>query len=113
EESADKAVEGAEWKVDPDSIPIPAALKATWMAVEIGNYKGVAGTLKKSPPSSKAEVKEAATKLMEVVQKEIDDQMAKIKEAQDGSNPYRAFELLTELTEHYNGFELPKETTTL
>ena len=110
-ETADKAVEGAAWKIDPETIP--DALKSTWLAVEIGNYKGIAGSLKKSTSSSKKDVKESAAKLMEVVQKEIDDLMAKIKEAQDGSNSYRAFELLTELTEQFNGFELPKEAVTL
>jgi peroxiredoxin len=111
EEAADKAVEGAAWKMEPDSIP--AALKATWQAVEIGNYKGLAGSLKKSTSSSKADVKEAAGKMMEVIQKEIDDEMAKIKEAQDASNPYHAFELLTEMSEHFNGFDLPKELATI
>ena len=111
EVTADKAVEGAEWKVDPESIP--DALKAAWWAVETGNYKGIAATLKKSNSSSKKDVKEAAAKLMEVAQKEIDDLMTKVTEAHDGANPYKAFELLTELSEQFNGFELPKETVTL
>jgi thiol-disulfide isomerase/thioredoxin len=113
EETAEKAAEGAAWKVDPDSVPIPASLKPVWLSVEIGNYKGIGATLKKSASSSKSDVKEAATKLMEVVQKEIDELMAQVKEAHEGSNNYRAFELLTELTEHFNGFELPKESVTL
>jgi peroxiredoxin len=110
EESADKAVEGAEWKIDPSTVPDP--LKAAWWAVEIGNYKGLAATLKKSSSSSKADVKEAAAKLMEAIQKEMDDLMAKVKEAQE-ANPYRAFELVTELSDRFNGFEIPKEATTL
>ena len=109
--TADKTVEGAAWKVDPESIP--DALKAAWWAVETGSYKGIGATLKKSNSSSKKDVKEAAAKLMEVVQKDIDDLMVKVKEAQDGSNSYRAFELLTELTEQFIGFELPKEAATL
>lgn len=111
EEIGAKAAEGAEWKIDPTTIP--EALKATWTAVEIGNYKGIAGTLKKSVTSSKAEVKDAAAKLMEVVQKEIDDMMAKITEAQEASNPYRAFELAGELSDRFTGFDLPKEAATL
>ena len=111
EELADKAVEGATWKIDPSTIP--DSLKPVWMAVEVGNYKGIASTLKKSASSSKADVKDATAKLMELVQKDIDELSAKIKEAQDGSNPYRAFELLTELNDHFNGFELPKDVATL
>jgi thiol-disulfide isomerase/thioredoxin len=111
EDIADKASEGAEWKIDPSQIP--DALKSTWMAVEIGNYKGIAANLKKSTTSSKADVKEAAAKLMELVQKEIDDLMAKIKEAQDAENPYRAFELTNEVSDRFTGFELPKDVATL
>ena len=106
--AADAAGTGAEWKVDPESIP--AALKNTWLAVEMGNYKGQASSLKKSTSSSKPELKEAATKMMEVVQKEIDDQVARIKESQENSNSFASYELLADLNERYNGFELPKET---
>ena len=111
EDVAEKALEGAKWKVEPNTIP--DSLKPMWLAVEIGNYKGIAANLKKSTSSPKPDIKDASTKLMEIVQKEIDDQMAKIKEAQEATNPYRAFELLNELTEHFNGFELPKDVATL
>lgn len=111
EEVAEKALEGAEWKIDPTNIP--DSLKATWNAVEIGNYKGIAANLKKATTSSKSEVKDAGTRLMEIVQKEIDDQMAKIKEAQDADNLYRAFELVNEFSDRFTGFELPKDVATL
>src|SRR5882757_9860652 len=55
-EIAEKAVEGAAWKVEPSTIP--DALKATWTAVEIGNYKGLAASIKKYSASSKGDVKE-------------------------------------------------------
>ncbi len=110
-EIADQAAEGAEWKVDPRTIP--DALKPAWNGIEIGNYKAVAGTLKKSAGSSKADVKEAAAKLMEVVQAEIDGQIAKVKEAQDADNPYKAFELYSALSDQFSGFELPKEIAAL
>lgn len=108
---AEKASDGAEWKVDPRTIP--DSLKAAWNGVEIGNYKAVSGTLKKSASSSKADVKEAAAKLMEIVQAEIDNQLAKIKEAQEASNPYKAFELYTAFSEQFMGFELPKDVQAL
>lgn len=108
---AEQAAEGAEWKVDPRTIP--DSLKPVWNGVEVGNYKAVAGTLKKSAGSSKADVKEAAAKLMEVVQTEIDGQIAKIKEAQDAGNPYKAFELYSQLADQFAGFELPKDIAAL
>lgn len=110
-EIAELAEEGAAWKIDPSEIPDP--LKQAWFAVEIGNYKGLASTLKKSTSSSKADVKDAATKLMDSVKQEIDAQMTKINEAHEGSNSFKTHELLSELFDRFNGFELPKETATL
>lgn len=111
EDAAEKAVEGAAWKVEPTLIP--DSMKASWTAVELGNYKGLAPALKKSSSSSKADVKEAAAKLMEVVQKEMDDLFAKTKEAQEAGNTFRAHELVTDLSERFNGFELPKDVATI
>jgi hypothetical protein len=110
EELAEKAVEGAAWKVEPSTIP--DAVKATWTAVEIGNYKGLAASLKKFSASSKGDVKEAAGKLMEVIQKEIDEQLAKVKEAQEAENTFHAYELIEDVTTRFNGFELPKDVAT-
>ncbi|HEY4263652.1 MAG TPA: redoxin domain-containing protein, partial [Schlesneria sp.] len=110
DEIAELAAEGAAWKVEPSTIP--DALKATWIAVEIGNYKGLAASLKKFSTSSKGDVKEAAGKLMEVIQKEIDDQLAKVKEAQEGENTFHAYELIEDVTTRFNGFELPKDVAT-
>lgn len=111
EEAADKAAEGATWKIPPDTIP--ESLKPVWMAVEIGNYKGIGPALKKSAGSGNPGVKAAAEKLTQIVQQEIDDQMARIKEAQDASNTYKAFELVTEMSDRFLGFELPKDAATL
>lgn len=111
EEVAEKAAEGAQWKIDPANVPEP--LKLTWNSVEIGNYKNIASTLKKSTSSSKQDVRDAAEKLMEIVQKEIDDQMAMVKEAQEASNPYKAYEVLNEMSDRFAGFELPKDAVNL
>jgi peroxiredoxin len=111
DEIAEKAVEGAKWKVEPTEVP--DSLKSTWTAFEIGNYKGMAASLKKSQASSKAEVKEAAAKLMAAIQQEIDDQWALVKETQEGGNTFRAYELLTEHTDRFAGFELSKDVAAL
>ncbi|MBS0204921.1 MAG: redoxin domain-containing protein [Planctomycetes bacterium] len=111
EDAADNAVEGAEWKIDPAGIP--ESLKSAWHAIEFGNYKGLAVTLNKSAKSSKSDVKEAAAKLMEVVQKEIETLAAEVKETQDNMQNYRAYELYSELTERFSGFELPKDVVAM
>ena len=111
DEAAKKAGEGAEWKMSPIGIPEP--MKATWMAVEIGNYKGLSPTLKKSMSSSKGDVKDVGTKLMAIVQQEITDQMTALKEVQEAGNPYRAYEIVNGMSDHFASFELPKEVATL
>lgn len=111
EDAADKAVEGAEWKIDPSGIP--DSLKSTWIAIEIGNYKGLSATLNKSAKSSKADVKEATATLMEAVQKEIEAMANQVKEAQEAMQTYKAYELVSELSDRFNGFELPKDVVAL
>jgi thiol-disulfide isomerase/thioredoxin len=109
--TAEKALEGAQWKVPPTDIP--EALKPTWIAIETGNYKAVAAPLKKAQNASKAETKEAARKLMEIVQQEIDDQISAIKQAQESGNNWTAFQLCNQFSGRFTGFELPKDVATL
>ena len=111
EDIADKAVEGAAWKLDPTEVP--DTLKPTWAAIEIGNYKGMAASLKKFLTSSKPEIKDAATKLMEAVQQEVDAQIAAVKEAQEVGNMFKAYELLTELSDRFSGFEPAKDVAAM
>lgn len=111
EETATKALTNAKWKLDPNDVP--DSLKATWIAVETGNYKGLAVSLKKSQVSGKPEAKEAAKKLMEIVQQELDDQVAAIKEAQEAGNTWTAYQLCNQLPVRFAGFDVPKEIATL
>lgn len=109
--TAEKALEGAQWKVPPTEIP--DSLKPTWIAIETGNYKGVAAPLKKAQNASKSETKEAARKLMEIVQQQMDDQVSAIKQAQESGNNWTAFELCNQFAARFTGFELPKDMATL
>lgn len=111
EETANKALVDAKWKLDPNDVP--DSLKATWIAIETGNYKGLAVSLKKNQTTGKGEAKEAAKKLMEIVQQELDDQVAAIKEAQEKGNTWAAYQLCNQLPVRFAGFEVPKEVATL
>ena len=111
EETANKALVDAKWKLDPNDVP--DSLKATWIAIETGNYKGLAASLKKNQTAGKAEAKEAAKKLMEIVQQDLDDQVAAIKEAQESGNTWKAYQLCNQLPVRFAGFEVPKEVATL
>lgn len=109
--TAEEALQGARWKVPPTEVP--DSLKPTWVAIETGNYKGVAAPLKKAQGASKPETKEAASKLMEIVQQEMDDQVAAIKQAQDSGNNWTAFQLCNQFSARFIGFELPREIAAL
>ncbi|MEK6258456.1 MAG: TlpA disulfide reductase family protein [Planctomycetota bacterium] len=111
EETANKALVDAKWKLDPNDVP--DSLKPTWIAIETGNYKGLAVSLKKSQVSGKPEAKEAAKKLMEIVQQELDDQVSAIKEAQASGNTWTAYQLCNQLSVRFAGFDLPKDIATL
>lgn len=111
EETATSALVNAKWKLDPTEIP--DNLKPTWIAVETGNFKGLATSLKKSQVSGKPESKEAAKKLMEIVQQELDDHVASITQAQEAGNTWTAYQLSNQLPIRFAGFELPKEMATL
>jgi len=111
EEAAKKALEGAEWKMSPRGLP--ESMRATWLAVEIGNYKGLAAPLKKAMASPKTDIKETGKSLMDIVQKEMNEYLTTIKEAQEAGNSFKAYEAVTELSDHFMGFELPKEIATL
>ena len=111
EETANKALVNAKWKLDPADVP--DSLKSTWIAIETGNYKGLAVQLKKSQLSGKPEAKEAAKKLMDIVQQELDDQMTAIKEAHESGNTWTAYQLCNQLPVRFAGFDLPKDVATL
>ena len=111
EETANKALVDAKWKLDPADVP--DSLKPTWIAIETGNYKGLATTLKKAQAAGKPEAKEAAKKLMEIVQQELDDQVAAIKKAQSAGNTWTVYQLCNQLSVQFAGFDLPKDVATL
>lgn len=109
--TVDKALEEAQWKIPPAEIP--DSLKPAWVSIETGNYKGVAAPLKKSQNSGKSETKEAARKLMEIVQQEMDDHVSSIKEANDSGNSWSAFQKCNQFSERFTGFDVPKEVAAL
>ena len=50
---------------------------------------------------------------MEIVQQELDDQVAAIKEAQAAGNTWTAYQLCNQLSVRFAGFDLPKDMATL
>ncbi len=109
DKSIKDALTGAAWKVDPAEIP--AELRDTWRAVEFSNYKAAAAGLKKYSNSPKAELKDAAQKLNDLVQTELKELLDVAKQAQDAGQFWKAFETCQLITNRFNGIELPDEVS--
>lgn len=106
EQTVEKALAGASWKVDPKEIP--PALKTAWVAVETGDYASAAAPIKKALGDKKEEIKTAATKLNEFVQtamaKDIEDATTKL-----GDDKWESYKALRSVADRYKGFEFPED----
>lgn len=101
------ALVGAAWKIDPAGIP--TELRETWRAIEFGNYKFAAPGLKKSLGSRKADIRDAARKLKDLVLTEANEQLAPAKQAQEAGQFWKAFEVCQLITDRFSGIELLAE----
>lgn len=103
--SAELALAGAKWNVDPAEIP--ESLKPVWQGVEFGAYAGVAAALKKNLVSRKPDVKAAAEKLMAYVAEQLKEQHAQAVKASEAGDKWAAYKALARLQADFKGYELP------
>jgi thiol-disulfide isomerase/thioredoxin len=107
ERSAETALSGAKWRVDPKDIP--AALKPAWVSIELGNPAAAATAVKKGLTSPKADLKAGATKLNEAVQAEIQKLVEAAKEADAAGNKWQAYKSYQTAATTFAGYTLPAE----
>jgi peroxiredoxin len=105
--SANKALEGAAWKVAPAGIPAP--LKSAWLAVEFGNPAAAATAVKKGLNSPKADIQEAAGKLHEAVQTEAQESLTLAEQWLEGKQSWEAYKVYAGVKERFAGYELPTD----
>lgn len=105
--SANKALEGAAWKVDPASVP--PALKSAWLAVEFGNPAAGASVVKKGLNSPKADIQAAAGKLHEAVQTEAQESLKLAEQWVEGNGPWEAYKVYAGVKERFAGYDLPTD----
>ena len=110
EGTAANALQGAKWKVDPASVP--ATLYTAWMAVEFGNPGPAGAAIKKALASPKTDIKEAATKLNDVVQADIQKLVQQAKEAEGSGNKWQSYKNYQTLITQYGGYDLPSDIKT-
>lgn len=104
-EVAEAIADSGQWQVDPTEIP--AALQASWKAIEFGNFSAAAQALKKNAKSPKEEIKTAAGKLQEVVDTRIQADVERAATAREAGESWKAYKLLTDLQARFRGFTLP------
>ena len=96
----------AKWKVDPKTVP--DSLKATWKALEYGEYSKAAGAIKQAMASSNEKVKTAATAMDAALKADLDAIVASAADAEKAGRKFEAYELYTAAARDFKG--LPKAT---
>lgn len=104
---ANKALEGAKWKVDPADIPL--ALKPAWQGIEMGSYASAAALVKKSLTSPKADVKAAAEKLNDAVKDRIEGLMTAAKKAEEAGQKWPAYKSYSSIAADFKGYDIPAD----
>jgi thiol-disulfide isomerase/thioredoxin len=110
DQTAETALAGAEWRVDPAGIP--AALRSAWVSIELGNPGPAAAAIKKGLSSPKADLKAGATKLNEAVQSDIQKLVDEAKQADASGNKWQAYKSYQTAATKYAGYTLPPEVPT-
>ena len=99
-----RALAGAAWRVEPADVP--PTLKATWQALEMGNFAAAAPGIKKAVNDRKPDVKAAGEKLQAAAEESLTKDIAAARNANSKWDTYKA---LRAITERYKGFELPED----
>lgn len=107
EATAERALTGANWNVDPAQIP--RELTAAWQAIEFNNFAGGALAVQKGLKSNKAEVKEAAEQLQEFVEGELEKQLGSAKAALEADRKWEAYKLYKQIVTRFKGYDVPDE----
>lgn len=103
--TAQAALEGAAWKVDP---PAPRELADAWRAIELGAYADAAKAVTRYAGGEKnGPLKSFADKLLAAVNEAIDADYSQAGDAYKEGEHWRAYKLLTALAERYDGYEIP------
>lgn len=107
ERSAERALAGAKWNVDPANIP--TSLRSAWQAIEFGDFPAGATLVRKGLNSGKADVKEAATALNAYVQQELQKILGEANKEKEAGNVWPAYKLYQRIGERFAGYEVPPE----
>ncbi len=107
DDSVKTALQGAAWKIDPQTIP--PIFMPTWQQVELGNYTAAANLLKKGLVTKNAEVKAAAERVNDFVQSEIRSAAEQAAQVRQQGDAWRAYQRYLSMSRTFAGYDLPAE----
>ncbi len=111
EETVKAAREGAAWTTSPQDIPEP--ILPIWRAIELRKYSEALPLLKKGLNTGPEEHKNAAYKLQDVVQAEIERLAEEARDADQADQKWAAYRKVSRTLEDFRGYELPKDLEAL
>jgi peroxiredoxin len=109
DQTIERALKGASWQIEPAEIP--EELWPVWRSIEFAQYAPVAQALAKARISRKGEVKAAAAKLSELVDKQAAEAMAAAKVAAEKSK-VRGYEQYAAIARRFAGYAAASEAST-
>ncbi len=107
EASANIALQGAAWKVDPAGIP--ASLKASWLSLELGEFGKASAGVKAGLSAKDEETKAAAEKLKVAIDEVLTKRIAEATDLLSQGNKWQAFKKLEMINVEFKGYGLPLE----
>jgi hypothetical protein len=110
EAEAERAAKGAEWKVDPEKIPM--LLQAAWLSIEFGDFATSALAVQRARKAAKPEVKEAAELLQAHVQGKLDEELKVATAAFEAEQKWDAYKAYQRIATRFKGYPLPAEVET-
>lgn len=106
EGTANRALAGAKWNLDPTGIPAP--LIPVWRGLEFGIMNGVPAPLKAGLTSKDPAIKAGAEKLNSMVQTKIADEVKAAKEAYAAGEKWKSYKMVNSISVQYAGLDLPE-----
>lgn len=105
-ESANKALAGAKWKMDPSGVPNP--LLPVLRGLEFNTITSISGPLKAGLTSDDPAVKASAEQLNALVQAKIAAELAAAKAAYDAGEKWKSYKMVNGISVLYTGLDLPE-----
>lgn len=101
--TAELALEGAAWRVDPSTIP--PRLNKAWRAIELGDFAAAAKQVTRAAKERDPELKAAAERLLKAVRDEAEPIASDAQEALQSSDSWSAYKHLDTLVTRFDGYD--------